>query len=86
MKVQIELRTKISRPELLRAQQVTIEATGRLAHRMTDSELNKVSETATALNAIAETERRRRGRHGAAGVEIIPPNYSPTRLQTETRQ
>ncbi len=86
MKVEIELRTTMSRPELFRAQQVTIEATGRLAHRMSETELNKVSQTAMTLNAIAETERRRRGRHAAAGVEIIPPNFSSTRLQTETRQ
>lgn len=61
MKVEIEIRSFMSRAELDRALQVAIEAAGRLAPRMNGGDLQRLENYASALLAVAENERRREG-------------------------
>lgn len=58
MKVEIEVRSFMSRRELDQALQITLEAAGRLAHRMTPQDLQRLENYASALLAVAENERR----------------------------
>ncbi|MCA8888651.1 MAG: hypothetical protein KDA46_07485 [Parvularculaceae bacterium] len=61
MKIEVEFRSDMSRADLFKALRVTLEATGRLAHRMTPAELQKIKSFGAAIAATAEHERARRG-------------------------
>jgi hypothetical protein len=58
MKTVVEFRSFMSRAELDQALRITIEAAGRLAHRMTPADLQRLENYSAALAAIAENERR----------------------------
>lgn len=60
MKVSVEFRTDMSRPETFRALRIVLEAVERLAHRMSDAELARVADFGAALNDAAEREKARR--------------------------
>ena len=59
MKVEIEIRSFMSRAELDSALRMTVEAASRLAPRMTPADLQRLENYAAALAAVAENERRR---------------------------
>ena len=61
MRVEIEFRSSMSRPETFRALRVVLEASTRLAGRMSEAELQKVENMGAALIAAVEFERGRRG-------------------------
>lgn len=61
MKVTLELRSDISCKQTLQGGKIIIEAAARLAHRFTDRQLNTITNLASALAAIADEERARRG-------------------------
>lgn len=58
MKVEVELHSKMSRSETFRALQIVLSAAARLAHRMTDAELQKVENFGAALTAVARDQKR----------------------------
>lgn len=59
MKIEVEVRSFMSRAELDRALQIAVEAAGRLAPRMKPADLQRLENYACALLAVAENERRR---------------------------
>lgn len=87
MKIEVEFRSEMSRAETFKALRITLEAATRLAHRMTQTDLQKIENFGAALIAAAECERARRGsrmiehefangdgrrdRGGAAGVSAF---------------
>ncbi|MEZ5915864.1 MAG: hypothetical protein R3C42_09620 [Parvularculaceae bacterium] len=85
MKIDVEIRSDMSRAETFKALQITLEASMRLAHRMTADDLQRVENFGAALAATANKERARRSprmiefaardavgdRGGRAGVSAI---------------
>lgn len=59
MRAMVEFRSFMSRAELERALQISVEAAVRLAPRMTPADLQRLENYAAALAAVAENARRR---------------------------
>jgi hypothetical protein len=59
VKIEIEVRSFMSRAELENALRIVVEAAARLAHRMSPGDLQRLENYASALLAVAENERRR---------------------------
>ncbi len=63
VKIELEVRTTMSRAETFKALQIALDAAERLKHRMTDRELEKLSECGAALIGLANGEcAHRKGR------------------------
>lgn len=60
MKIAVEFRSFMSIAETFRALTICQEATERLAHRMSESDLDRIDRFALALAEIAGSERARR--------------------------
>ncbi|MCA8897021.1 MAG: hypothetical protein KDA48_17310 [Amphiplicatus sp.] len=60
MKIEVEFRTDMSRPETFRALRIVAEASERLAHRMTDAELERLAQAGAELIGFARAETTRR--------------------------
>lgn len=74
MKIEIELRTQMSRGDTFRALQIVYEAAQRLAHKFTHRELSQLSRFGQTLMTIAERERAYRADpEGADDTDIAPP-------------
>jgi hypothetical protein len=63
----------MSRPETFRALQIMREASERLAHRMTDAELERLAQYGAALIAVAARERRSRRK----SLQSVAQNTTP---------
>ncbi|HRX40529.1 MAG TPA: hypothetical protein P5072_13920, partial [Parvularculaceae bacterium] len=84
----VEFSTEISRKELWRCLQITLEASGRLAPRMSEEELKKLADFGASLTLAAhhEAERRKSAeippsadckRSRTPQAEIAPPATGP---------
>jgi len=60
MKIEVEFRSSMSRRETFKALRIALEATDRLARRMTERQLDSVSEVGAALVCVANSESARR--------------------------
>ncbi len=71
MKIELEIRTSMSRGETFKALQIALDAAERLKHRMTDRELERLTEYGASLVAAANSEKARRRPRGATLGEIL---------------
>ena len=68
MKVEIEMRSDMSRGDTFRALPIITEAASRLAHRFTDAELERLAQAGAEIVEVASAEHARRRPHNE-GIE-----------------
>ena len=60
MKIELEIRSFVSRRQLRELLSIAVESTGRLAHRMTDEDLARIEAGAQMIAGLIAAEKRRR--------------------------
>lgn len=83
MRAEFEFRSFMSRAELNRALQLTVEASLRLAPRMNGAEINRLENYAAALAAVAAEERRKR-KQRPANVQYPGSDYDSWVAEIDT--
>lgn len=79
MKIEIEIRSTMSRRETFQALRIVSESSARLAHRMTDAQLDRIAQVGAELMEIVNTEYARRAPEGRALIEAAPA-YEQNRI------